>query len=157
MPLPGVPLNARRVHTQQNLEITHQHDGGDQSVDRQGLDEGATDNHGRLNLSRGFGLTSHGFHGRADCASQTQARADRGQTKTDLRSEALVELVDIAPTLLDAAGIDVPAAMQGRSLWPLLTGEAEPTQHKDHVISEFNDALGSATGEGPSHGSMYFS
>lgn len=80
----------------------------------------------------------------------------RGQTSTNLRSEALVELVDIAPTLLDAAGIDVPANMQGKSLWPMLTGKADLQHHKDHVISEFNDALGSATGDGPSHGAMVF-
>ncbi len=80
----------------------------------------------------------------------------RGRTRADLRSEALVELVDIAPTLLEAVGLEVPANMQGRSLWPILTGEAAPDRHKDHVISEFNDALGSATGRGPSHGSMYF-
>ncbi len=80
----------------------------------------------------------------------------RGRTRADLRSDALVELVDIAPTLLEAVGLPVPANMQGRSLWPILTGEAAPDHHKDHVISEFNDALGSAAGEGPSHGSMYF-
>lgn len=80
----------------------------------------------------------------------------RGKTLADVQSDALVENVDIAPTLLEAAGLPVPANMQGRSLWPLLTGEAKPEYHKDYVISEFNDALGSARGEGPSHGSMYF-
>jgi arylsulfatase A-like enzyme len=32
----------------------------------------------------------------------------------------LVSLVDVAPTLLDAAGLDVPDSMQGRSIMPLL-------------------------------------
>ncbi len=80
----------------------------------------------------------------------------RGRTLEGLESEALVELVDIAPTLLDAAGLDVPAAMQGKSLWPLLSGETDPHRHKDHVVCEFNDALGSAAIPTPSHASMYF-
>ena len=34
----------------------------------------------------------------------------------------LVSLIDLPPTLLDAAGIPIPASMQGRSLVPLLRG-----------------------------------
>ena len=36
------------------------------------------------------------------------------------RIRELVSLVDLPPTLLDAAGIEVPASMQGRSVMPLL-------------------------------------
>lgn len=79
-----------------------------------------------------------------------------GRVQQNLRSDALVELVDIAPTLLDATGMAVPAGMQGKSLWPLLTGAVGPDHHKDHVVSEFNDALGSAAIPTPSHGSMLF-
>jgi arylsulfatase A-like enzyme len=39
------------------------------------------------------------------------------------RSEALALNVDFAPTFLEAAGVPVPAGMQGRSLLPLLRGE----------------------------------
>lgn len=39
------------------------------------------------------------------------------------RVDALVSLLDFPPTLLDAAGIVVPPAMQGRSAVPLLHGE----------------------------------
>jgi arylsulfatase A-like enzyme len=35
----------------------------------------------------------------------------------------LVSLIDIPPTLLDAAGLDVPAHMQGRSIMPLVRGD----------------------------------
>lgn len=35
----------------------------------------------------------------------------------------LVSLIDLPPTLLDAAGIPVPERMQGRSLMPLIRGE----------------------------------
>jgi len=37
----------------------------------------------------------------------------------------LVNLVDLAPTLLDAVGLPVPKGMQGRSILPLLRGERE--------------------------------
>ena len=36
-----------------------------------------------------------------------------------LRSSALVELTDIAPTLLRLGGLEVPHEMQGRTLLPL--------------------------------------
>ncbi|MDQ3247966.1 MAG: sulfatase-like hydrolase/transferase, partial [Chloroflexota bacterium] len=39
------------------------------------------------------------------------------------RVRQLVSLIDLPPTLLDAAGLPVPAAMQGRSILPLLRGE----------------------------------
>lgn len=41
------------------------------------------------------------------------------------RIEELVSIVDLAPTLLDAAGIPVPQEMQGRSVLPLVRGERD--------------------------------
>ena len=41
------------------------------------------------------------------------------------RLQQLVSLIDVPPTLLDAAGIEVPETMQGRSVLPLLRGESE--------------------------------
>ncbi|MBU2937752.1 MULTISPECIES: sulfatase family protein [Pacificibacter] len=61
-----------------------------------------------------------------------------------IRSKALVELVDLAPTILDFAGIDVPLAMQGRSLSHILQGKAEPDAHKDAVYCEYYNALPAA-------------
>ena len=37
----------------------------------------------------------------------------------------MVSLIDLPPTLLDCAGIDVPDEMQGRSILPLVRGEAK--------------------------------
>lgn len=51
-------------------------------------------------------------------------------------SPALVELVDLAPTLLQAAGLQHHPGMQGRSLWPLLTGQAPANYHRDTVYCE---------------------
>lgn len=73
--------------------------------------------------------------------------------KPGLECGALVELVDLAPTILEACGISVPDAMQGRSLMPIATGAAPPGHHKDFVVSEYNDAIG---GQPPSHGTMVF-
>lgn len=41
------------------------------------------------------------------------------------RLQELVSLIDLPPTLLDAAGIPVPKQMQGRSILPLLRGEKQ--------------------------------
>lgn len=41
------------------------------------------------------------------------------------RSDALVEAVDLAPTLLDLGGVAVPESMQGRSLLPLIAGRSD--------------------------------
>lgn len=80
----------------------------------------------------------------------------KGQTKSNLVSDALVELVDLAPTILEAAGIDVPQSMQGQSLMPLLRGHVDAHTHKDSVVCEFNDALGSAKESVPTHATMQF-
>lgn len=60
----------------------------------------------------------------------------------NLRSDALVELVDLAPTLLDCAGLNISMSMQGRSLVPILSGQADPAVHKSHVVCDFNDSVG---------------
>jgi arylsulfatase len=69
-------------------------------------------------------------------------------------SDALVELVDLAPTLLDAAEIPIPEYMQGKSLLPLLRGECESV--KSHVLCEYNDALAGLGMDDHSHGIMVY-
>ncbi|WP_446743107.1 sulfatase family protein [Silvibacterium acidisoli] len=61
-----------------------------------------------------------------------------GRFKAGIKVDALVELVDLAPTLLEAAGIPPEAGMQGRSLIPLLNGSTK--EHRDSVYMEFLDA-----------------
>jgi arylsulfatase A-like enzyme len=46
-----------------------------------------------------------------------------GKIKAGAASEKMILNVDFAPTLLDAAGVKVPADMQGRSFVPLMKGE----------------------------------
>lgn len=64
-----------------------------------------------------------------------------GHFPAGLRSDALVELIDIAPTLLELAGEPVPLHMQGRSLLPLLSGQADPSHHRPAVRCEYYNAL----------------
>lgn len=60
-----------------------------------------------------------------------------GRFKAGLRSDALVELTDIVPTLLEVNGLDVPDRIQGRSLLPIIEGRADPHKHRDFVRSVF--------------------
>lgn len=57
------------------------------------------------------------------------------------RISDLVELTDLAPTLIDAAALSRSPQMQGKSLLPLLT-DLEPTQpHRESVYSEYYNAM----------------
>ncbi len=61
--------------------------------------------------------------------------------KSNLVSNALVELVDIAPTICDLCNLPIPESMMGKSLVPILLGEANPDVHKDSVYCEFYSSL----------------
>ncbi len=69
-----------------------------------------------------------------------------GHFSAGVVSDALVELTDLAPTLLEIAGMRVPESMQGRSLLPILRGDAPPDHHRDFVRSEYFDALAEPDG-----------
>ncbi|MEM7479118.1 MAG: sulfatase [Planctomycetota bacterium] len=57
-----------------------------------------------------------------------------GMTKSGTNSEAMVELVDIYPTLVDLAGLPAPEYLQGVSLRPLL-GHPERMGRKKYAYS----------------------
>lgn len=59
-----------------------------------------------------------------------------GEIKSDL-----VELTDIAPTLLEIAGQEIPPTMQGISLWPTLSGTTPEGGHRKFVRCEYYRAL----------------
>jgi arylsulfatase A-like enzyme len=52
----------------------------------------------------------------------------------------LVSLVDLPPTLLDAAGLPVPPEMQGRSLLPLLRGQDGATDWPGEVFVQISES-----------------
>jgi len=67
-----------------------------------------------------------------------------GQFPAGVPRNALVELMDIAPTLLELAGLPVPAQMQGRSLQPLLNNPQAEDRHREFVRSEYYNAINAA-------------
>ena len=69
-----------------------------------------------------------------------------GYVKSGQKSDALVELRDIAPLLMELAGIEVPERMQPHSLSPMLSGDQPPDEHRDFVRCEYYDALDQADG-----------
>lgn len=79
-----------------------------------------------------------------------------GRVATGLRSDALVELLDMSATLLDFAEVQIPEYFQGRSLSHILGEQASPERHREFVRCEYYDALDAAfcNGNG-SYGTMY--
>ena len=63
-----------------------------------------------------------------------------GHFREGRKVDGLVELLDVAPTLLELGGIDVPDHWQGQSLLPWLCGDADTHHVKDFVRSEHYEA-----------------
>jgi arylsulfatase A-like enzyme len=83
-----------------------------------------------------------GQHGRFEkhCCYEPAVRAPLllrwpGQIKAGQNTKALVELLDLAPTVLDVCRTSIPAPMQGKSLMPLLRGKVQ--RHRDSVVVEY--------------------
>ncbi len=92
--------------------------------------------------------SDHGYllgqHGRFEkhCCFEPAVRAALLIRKPGLigagrSSEALVELIDILPTLLELGGIERLSNLQGRSLVPLL--REQTSGHRDFVVAEYAD------------------
>ena len=56
-----------------------------------------------------------------------------GKVDAGVVSDAMIEYVDVLPTFLEAANVEVPQVLEGKSFVPVLKGETET--HKDHVYS----------------------
>lgn len=63
-----------------------------------------------------------------------------GNFSEGLRSDALVELVDLVPTFCDAAKIPIEPQIQGKSFIEICRGEATPDLHRDHVYCEYTNS-----------------
>jgi arylsulfatase A-like enzyme len=78
----------------------------------------------------GYFLGEHGFYNKMWMYEESlhlpliiRTPAAWGTSQAGAVSDALVGMLDIAPTILDLAGAGVPADIQGKSLRPLLRGE----------------------------------
>lgn len=60
-----------------------------------------------------------------------------GLIQEGVRVPALVELMDVAPTVLELSGLPIPHYMQAKSLAGILTGKSDPNHHKDAVYCEY--------------------
>ncbi len=91
-------------------------------------------------------LGDHGYllghHGRFEkhCSYEQAVRVPLlmrwpGRTQPASTTDAMVELVDLSPTLCAACPVAAPEAMQGRSLLPLIAGQTN--RHRDHVVVEY--------------------
>lgn len=59
-----------------------------------------------------------------------------GITASAEPTDAHVTIADVFPTLCEIMGADIPAGVQGRSLWPLLTGKEYPRREFESVMAE---------------------
>ena len=84
--------------------------------------------HGRIQK----GMPGHDCITNVPCVISYPAALQGGRV-----SDALVEAVDIVPTLLDLCGIQTPSFVQGKSLVGLLRGQTD--SHRDSVLTEFFD------------------
>lgn len=96
-----------------------------------------TSDHGELLGDHGLYYKGAYFY---DCAVRVPLIVSMPGTITTGTSTALVELMDLSQTLLDAAGLDHHPGMMGRSLWPLLTGASSADNHRDSVFCEYYSA-----------------
>ena len=56
------------------------------------------------------------------------------------KTDALVELIDLYPTLCELAGLTVPSELEGRSMVPLLSNPGQPW--KEAAVSQFQRRVG---------------
>ncbi|MCW8833540.1 MAG: sulfatase-like hydrolase/transferase, partial [Colwellia sp.] len=59
-----------------------------------------------------------------------------------VNSTEMVSAIDFLPTILDAAGIDIPAQVEGHSVKPLLLGESQPEVDRSRVFKTYYENSG---------------
>jgi N-acetylglucosamine-6-sulfatase len=90
----------------------------------------------------GFALGEHGFYDKRDAFEESiripMLAYAPGLIAPGTKITPMVQNIDIAPTLLDAAGVRPPesANMDGRSFLPFLRGESVPW--RDHILYEYH-------------------
>ncbi len=89
----------------------------------------------------GFALGEHGFYDKRD-AFEVSIRVPLliyapGLIKPSTKIEAMIQNIDIAPTVLELCGVTVPVGMKfdGQSFLPLLLGQQ--VAWRDHILYEY--------------------
>lgn len=135
----GLITDAEYVKALYDQEVRYLDDGIAQlleAVDRHGLAENTlvlfTGDHGESMTEHGIFFEHHGLY---DCTIHAPLILRwPGHIPRGARLPDMVEVRDIAPTLLEAANLPVSPDMDGRSFWKRLTGE-EKAGGRDAVIS----------------------
>jgi len=78
-----------------------------------------------------------------------------GRTRRDIVVDALIQNIDLAPTLLAAAGVPVPDEMQGNSFWPLLAGGAYEPHKQVFIERNYHGEYPEGGGAEPDFVDMY--
>ncbi len=94
-----------------------------------------------LTADHGESMTEHGIffehHGLYDCTIRVPLIVRwPGRIRGGGHLPHILQMSDIAPSLLEAARLPVPEAMEGRSFWKLLTGEEKEGGHKKVISLE---------------------
>ncbi len=77
-----------------------------------------------------------------------------GVVKQNVHNDSLVELTDIAPTLLELAGLPADEGMHGKSLVRQLTHPEDAGEHRPFVYSTYTNTLANAEKDKKSYGTM---
>ncbi len=111
-----------------------------------------TSDHGEMLGDHGIFLKGPYFY---DCAIRVPLILRwPGRIPAGLQSDALVELMDLAPTVLEVCGLSPLDRMQARSLLPICTGQSDPGKHRDQVYCEYYNAMPGHNHQ--AHGTMIF-
>ena len=90
----------------------------------------------------GFALGEHGFYDKRDAFEESirvpMLAYAPGLIEPGTKIDEMVQNIDIAPSLMEAAGVDVPkqAKMDGRSFFPFLNGQTVPW--RDRILYEYH-------------------
>ena len=137
----GLITDADYVTALYDQEIKHMDDGVGEvlaALDELGIAERTlvilVSDHGESLTDHGIFFEHHGLYDstiRVPMIARLPGRFPKGA-----KQPGLFQMQDIAPTLLEATGITIPPAMDGQSLWRVLTGEDNEGGHKQVVSAE---------------------
>jgi len=86
---------------------------------------------------QGFYLGEHGWYDKRWMFEQSLKMPFLirwpGVINAGTKSDAMIQNIDYAPTFLEVAGVDIPEAIQGKSLVPLLKGEIKPADWRKSI------------------------